>query len=52
MVGVWDMKKTRKTVIVITSVLAVTGIFSAVTGAIVKKNTSAAKYMDGYCECL
>lgn len=46
------MKKTMKIVIVITSVLAVAGIASSVTGAIVKKNTSAAKYMDGYCECL
>lgn len=46
------MKKTRKIVIIITSVLAVASIASVVTGAIVKKNTSAAKYMDGYCECL
>lgn len=40
------MKKTRKIVIVITFVLAVAGIASVVTGAIVKKNTSGAKYMD------
>ena len=46
------MKKTRKTVIVIASVLAVAGIAAAVTGVIVKKNTSAAKYKDGYFECL
>ncbi len=46
------MKQTRKTVIVITFILAVAGIAAAVTGAIVKKNTSAAKYKDGYFECL
>ena len=33
-------------VIGIASVLAVAGIASVVTGAIVKKNTSGAKYMD------
>ena len=40
------MKKTRKTVIVITSVLAVAGIASAVTGLVIKKNISAAEYKD------
>lgn len=40
------MKKTRKIVIVITSVLAITGIASAVTGTVIKKNISAAEYKD------
>lgn len=37
---------TRKTVIVITTVLAVAGIASAVTGKVIKKNISAAEYKD------
>lgn len=40
------MKKTRKTVILITSVLAVAGIVSVVTGTVIKKNISAAEYKD------
>ena len=40
------MKKTRKTVIVIASVLAVAGIASAVTGTVIKKNISAAEFKD------
>lgn len=40
------MKKTRKTVIVITSVLAITGIASAVTGTMIKKDICAAEYKD------
>lgn len=40
------MKKTRKMVIVITSVLAVAGIAAAVTGTVIKKNISAAEYKD------
>ena len=40
------MKKTRKTVIVIASVLAVAGIASAVTGTVIKKDISAAEYKD------
>ncbi len=40
------MNKTRKAVIVISSVLAVAGIASAVTGTVIKKDISAAKYKD------
>ena len=40
------MKKTRKTVIVITSLLAVAGIASVVTGTVIKKDISAAEYKD------
>ena len=40
------MKKTRKTVIVIASVLAVACIAAAVTGTVIKKDISAAEYKD------
>jgi|GEM_PF-5197139 len=46
------MKKTRKMVIGIASVLAVAGIASVVAGTVIKKDISAAKYMDGHRECL
>ena len=37
------MKKTRKTVIVISAVLAVAGISSAVTGTVIKNGISTAE---------
>ena len=43
MVGIRIMKKTRKTVIVITSVLAVVDIASAVAGAVIKNGISTAE---------
>jgi len=46
------MKKTRKMVIGIASVLAVAGIASVVAGTVIKKDISAAKYMDGHRECM